>query len=385
MSTQIQNGAATMAEEKAMLRQTYKKFADDVIRPRAAEVDENEEFPRDVFDKLAELGTFGVTVQGEYGGSEGDYYDWLIILEEVARACGSTALICNVQGCLGLYPIQAFGTDEQKQEWLPGIAAGEKICAFGLTDPGSGSDVAGMKTRAKKDGSDWVINGSKSYITMGSAADVIVLFAATGDRQVSAFLVPKGTKGLAYGKDELKLGMRGTLTSQLFFEDMRLPKEALLFEEGRGMRISMSTLDRGRLTISALALGLAQEALEQSIKFANERISFDKPIGTYQGIQFMIADMSTEIEAGRALLGKAVDAYVQGRDFTLLAAQAKLKATEAAVWACDRAIQVFGGYGYIREYPIERLWRDARLTTIGEGTSEVQKIVIARHLGVGGR
>ncbi len=382
MSTTVYTHPA-QHEDKIMLRQTYRKFADEVIRPRAAEVDEKEEFARDVFDGLAALGTFGVTVHPDYGGSGGDYFDWLVILEEVARACGSTALICNVQGCLGLYPVAGFGSDEQKKEWLPGISAGEKICAFGLTDPGSGSDVAGMKTHAKKDGDDWVINGSKSYITMGSAADVIVVFAATQEREVSAFLVPRGAKGLAYGKDELKLGMRGTLTSQLFFEDLRVPASAMVAERGKGMRIAMSTLDRGRLTISALALGLAEEALKLSVAFANERLSFGKTIGTYQGIQFMLAEMSTELAAGRALLERATMAFINGEPFSLLASQAKLKCTEASVWVCDRAIQVFGGYGYVREYPVERLWRDARLTTIGEGTSEVQKLVIARNLGVG--
>jgi len=371
-------------EEQQMIRKMVRDFAENEIRPIAKEMDASEEFPWDVIRKMGSLGLMGLTIPEEYGGAGADTITYAIAVEEVSRVSGSVGITLAAHTSLGLYPIYRFGDEAQKSEYLPPLASGSGLAAFGLSEPEAGSDAGAIKTTAVLDGDDWVINGQKTFITSGSIADVVIVAAITdraaGTRGVSNFIVEKGTSGFRPGRDEDKMGLRGSVTSQLFFEDCRVPKENLLGTLGEGFKQFLITLDGGRISIGAMAVGLGQGALEAATKYSKERVQFGQPIANFQAIQWIIADMATEIDAARSLIYRAAWLKDQGVRFTKEAAMAKLYASEAAERACYKAIQIHGGYGYSREYDVERIYRDNRLTAIGEGTSEIQRLVIARQV-----
>jgi len=373
-----------LSEEQRLVRDMVRDFAQNELVPRAAEVDKTEEFPADNIRKMAGLGLLGLPYPEKYGGGGGDYLSYAIAVEEVARACGSTALIYAAHVSLGCGPIYYFGSEEQKQKWLPWLCSGKGLGAFGLTEPEAGSDAGSTRTVAVRDGDCFVLNGSKMWITSGAIADVIVATAKTdpsaGTRGISCFLVEKGTPGFIPGKNEPKMGLKGSVTSALSFEDCRIPAGNLLGREGEGFRQMLVTLDGGRISIGAMALGLAQAALDLAIKYAKERRQFNQPIASFQAIQWMIADMATEIDAARLLIYRAAALKDAGQPFSKEAAMGKLYASETAERAAFKAVQIHGGYGYSREYPVERIYRDQRLCSIGEGTSEIQRLVIARQV-----
>jgi alkylation response protein AidB-like acyl-CoA dehydrogenase len=375
---------AELSEDHVMFHKSVRDFADQVIAPRADEMDKKDEFPHWAIEKMAELGLMGIIVPEEYGGAGGDYIMYALAVEEMARVSGSIALILSAHISLGTFPILAFGSKEQKETYLPDLAAGKKLAAFGLTEPEAGSDAAGTRTKAKRDGDHWVVNGSKHWITNAGVAETFVITARTlpeeGVRGISAFIVEAGTPGLRIAKKEDKVGLRGSVTNPLFFEDMKLPLQNLLGEEGQGFRQFMKTLDGGRICIAAMALGLGQAALDAAVRYAMEREQFGKRIAEFQGIQFKLANMATELEAARHLVYGSARIKDRGERVTKYSAMAKLYASEVSMRATNEAIQIFGGNGYSREYPVERYWRDAKLTEIGEGTSEIQRIVIAREL-----
>ncbi len=378
-----------LTEEQQMIRRMVREFVEKEVAPRAEEIDEKDEFPRGIFQKMGEVGLLGLPFPEEYGGSGGDYISMAIALEEVARASGSVALIFDAHTSLCCEPLYLFGTEEQKREYLPPLARGEKIGAFGLTEPQAGSDAGATRTRAVREGDMWVINGQKIFITNGSIADVVVITAKTepdkGTSGISSFIVEKGSPGFQPGRDEKKMGLKGSVTSELYFEDCRIPAKNLLGKEHEGFKQFLVTLDAGRIAIAAMAVGLAQGAFEKALAYARQRVQFDQPIARFQAIQWMIADMATEIEAARLLvyraawLSRAAD-EVQGVRFTKEASMAKLFAAEMSERVCRKAIQIHGGYGYIREYEVERMYRDQRLCAIGEGTNEIQRLVIARQV-----
>jgi butyryl-CoA dehydrogenase len=371
-------------EEQRLVRDMVNDFAQNEIAPRAAEVDKTEEFPADNIHKMADLGLLGLPYPEKYGGGGGDYLSYAIAVEEIARACGSTALIYAAHVSLGCAPLYDFGTEEQKQRWLPRLCSGRGLAAFGLTEPEAGSDAGATRTTAVRDGDDYVLNGSKMWITSGAIADVVVATAKTdpsaGTRGISCFLVPKGTPGFIPGKNEPKMGLKGSVTSALSFENCRVPAANLLGKEGEGFRQMLITLDGGRISIGAMALGLAQAALDEASRYAKERVQFGQPIAKFQAIRWMIADMATEVDAARMMVYRAAAMKDSGKAFTKEAAMAKLYASEVSERAAFKALQIHGGYGYSREYPVERIYRDQRLCTIGEGTSEIQRLVIARQV-----
>jgi alkylation response protein AidB-like acyl-CoA dehydrogenase len=369
-------------DEQQMIRKMVREFAEKELAPHAAEVDAKGQFPLDAIRKMGELGLLGLNVPEAYGGAGADMVSYALAIEEIARACGSTALTVAAHA-LCTTPLNLFGSEEQKRKYLVPLAQG-KLGAFGLTEPGAGSDAAAAKTTAVRDGDWWVLNGSKIFITNGGLADVLIIVAVTdkskGTRGISAFIVEKGTPGFTPGREEEKMGLRGSLTSQLFFENCRVPAANLLGSEGDGFKYALATLDSGRIGIGAMSVGLAQAALEASLRYAKERVQFGQPIASFQAIQWMLADMGTQIEAARLLVHRAATLKDKGQRFTKEAAMAKLFASEMAERACHKAIQIHGGYGYVREYAVERFYRDVRLCEIGEGTSEVQRLVIARQL-----
>jgi len=373
-----------LTEEHRLIRRMVRNFAEKEIAPRAEEIDETDCFPEDLFRRMGELGILGLPFPEEYGGSGGGYTSLIIALEEIARVSGSMAITLDAQTSLYCEPIYLFGSEEQKRKYLALAARGEKIGCFGLTEPQAGSDAGATRTRAVRDGDEWVINGQKIFITNGSIADFAVITAKTdpetGTRGISAFIVEKGTPGFEAGRDEKKMGLKGSVTSELFFEDCRIPAENLLGKENEGFKQFLTTLDAGRVAIAAMAVGLAQAALERAVDYAKERVQFGQPIARFQAIQWMIADMATEIEAARLMVQRAAWLREQGKRFTKEAAMAKLFATETSERACYKAIQVHGGYGYVREYEVERMYRDQRLCAIGEGTNEIQRLVIARQV-----
>jgi len=373
-----------LTDEQRMVRDMVRDLATKEIAPRAAEVDKTEKYPADNIQKMAELGLLGLPYPEEYGGGGGDYLGYAIAVEEIARACGSTALIYAAHVSLGCGPIYSFGSEEQKQKWLPRLCSGQGLGAFGLTEPEAGSDAGATRTVAVRDGDCYVLNGSKMWITSGAIADVVTCTAKTdpsaGTRGISCFLVEQGTPGFIPGKNEPKMGLKGSVTSALSLENCRVPAENLLGKEGEGFRQMLITLDAGRISIGAMALGLAQAALDEAIRYSKERVQFGQPISRFQAIQWMIADMATEIDAARLMVYRAAALKDAGRRFTREAAMAKLYASEVAERAGFKAIQIHGGYGYSREYPVERIYRDQRLCTIGEGTSEIQRLVIAREV-----
>jgi len=373
-----------LTEEQVMIKNMVREFAEKEIAPLAEEIDATDQFPSDIFKRMGELGLFGIPFAEAYGGSGGDYLSLLIALEEIARVSGSVAIIMDAQTSLCCEPIYLFGTEAQKQKYLHPLARGEKIGAFGLTETQAGSDAGSTRTRAVRDGDEWAINGEKIFITNGSLADVLVITAKTdpdqGTRGISSFIIEKGTPGFQVGRDEKKMGLKGSVTSQLFFENCRIPLANLLGKENEGFKQFLTTLDAGRLAISAMAVGLAQGALDKAVAYAKERVQFNQPIAQFQAIQWMVADMVTEIEAARMLVYRGAWLKGQGLRFTKEAAMAKLFATEASEHVCYKAIQIHGGYGYMREYAVERMYRDQRLCAIGEGTNEIQRLVIARQV-----
>jgi len=376
-----------LTPEQEMVKTTVAEFAENVVKPRAADIDEKKEFPWDIVKQMGKMGLMGMTVSKEYGGAGTDRVSYTIALEEISKACGSTGITMEAHNSLGVGHIFAKGTEEQKEKYVVPLASGKKLGAWALTEPAAGTDAAATNTTAVLEGDEWVLNGSKCFITAGSIADIITVMAMTdkskGSKGISAFIVEKGTPGLSYGKDEDKMGLRGTHTSELFFTDCRIPKENMLDAPGRGFIGAMQTLEGGRTAVASMAVGLGQAALEESIKYANERETFGKTIGNYQAVQWMIADMATDLEAARLLVRKAAWLEDQGEKFSKAAYMAKLFAATRSVQACLNAIQIHGGYGYTKDYPVERFFRDAKLCEIGEGTNEVQRMLIARYMLAG--
>ena len=370
--------------EQKMLKNMVSEFAQKEIKPIAHETDRDEKFPWDTIRKMGQLGLMGMTVPPEYGGSKIDAVSYMIALEEIGKVCGSTGLTVEAHNSLGVGHIFERGNEEQRRKYIPNLLNGNGVAAWALTEPNAGSDAASLQTTAVLEGDEWVLNGSKQFITSGSVADVITVMAKTdktkGARGISAFVVEKGTDGLIYGGEEEKMGLRGSLTSQLVLEDCRIPKENMIDEPGIGFIGAMQILDRGRTAVGALAVGLAQGALEECIEYSKQREQFGRPISKFQAIQWKIADMATEIDAARLLVHRAAYLEDQGQPFGKEASMAKLYASEIAVKAAVEAVQIHGGYGYTKEYAVERFFRDVKLYTIGEGTSEVQRMVIAKHL-----
>ncbi|MFC7319386.1 acyl-CoA dehydrogenase [Halobacillus campisalis] len=372
----------SLTEEQEMLRKMVRDFAKKEVEPTAAERDEEERFDREIFDKMAELGLTGIPWPEEYGGIGSDFVSYVIAVEELSRVCASTGVTLSAHISLASWPIYKFGNEQQKKTFLAQLASGEKLGAYALSEPGAGSDVSSMRTQAKLDGDHYVLNGSKVWITNGGVGDIYIVFAKTdpeaGSRGVSAFIVEKGTPGFTFGKKEKKLGIRSSPTTELVFEDCRIPKENLLGDEGQGFKIAMMTLDGGRNGIAAQAVGIAQGALDESVNYAKEREQFGKPIAQHQGISFKIADMATETEAARLLTYQAAYLESEGKPYAKASAMAKLYAGDAAMRITVEAVQVHGGYGYTKDYPVERYMRDAKITQIYEGTNEIQRLVIGR-------
>ncbi len=373
-----------LTEEQEMLRKMVRDFASKEVAPTAAERDEEERFDRSIFDKMAELGLTGIPWPEAYGGIGADYVSYVIAVEELSRVCASTGVTLSAHLSLASWPIYKYGNEEQKKTFLYRLATGEALGAYALSEPGAGSDVASMKTVAKKDESGYILNGNKVWITNGGVADLYIVFAKTDTdakhRGISAFIVEKGTEGFTFGKKEKKLGIRSSPTTELIFENCHIPKENLLGEEGDGFKIAMTTLDGGRNGIAAQALGIAQGALDAAVDYAKEREQFGKPIAHNQGISFKLADMATEIEASRLLTYQAAWLESEGLPYGKASAMSKLFAGDAAMRITTEAVQVFGGYGYTKDYPVERYMRDAKITQIYEGTNEIQRLVIGRML-----
>lgn len=373
-----------LTEEQEMIRKMVRDFAKKEVEPTAAERDEEERFDREIFDKMAALGLTGIPWPEEYGGIGADYMSYVIAVEELSRVCASVGVTLSAHTSLAGWPIYKFGTEEQKQTYLRALAEGTKIGAYGLTEPGSGSDAAAMKTTAVLDGDDYVINGSKIFITNGGIADIYVVFAVTEPelrhKGVTAFIVDGDAPGFSVGKKEKKLGIRSSPTTEIIFEDCRVPKENMLGSLGEGFKIAMMTLDGGRNGIAAQAVGIAQGALDASVEYAKARKQFGKSIGAQQGIAFKLADMATKIEASRLLTYQAAWKESEGLSYGKESAMSKLFAGDTAMEVTTEAVQVFGGYGYTKEYPVERFMRDAKITQIYEGTNEIQRLVISKML-----
>ncbi len=383
----------TLSKEHEMARQLFKDFAEKEVKPLAQEVDENEQFPRVTVDKMAKYGFLGIPVPKEYGGQGCDPLTYAMCVEELSKVCGTTGVIVSAHTSLCCDPIQTYGTPEQKEKYLIPLAKGEKLGAFGLTEPGAGTDAQGQQTKAVLDGDEWILNGSKCFITNGKEADVYVIFAVTGKiekrgkmlKEISAFIVEKGTPGFTFGTKENKMGIRGSSTYELIFTDCRIPKANLLGQQGKGFNIAMHTLDGGRIGIAAQALGIAEGALETTVNYLKERKQFGRSIGAFQNTQFQLADMATKVQAAQLLVYKAAmkkAEYAKNPkiSYSVEAAMAKLYAAEVAMEVTTKCVQLHGGYGYIREYDVERMMRDAKITEIYEGTSEVQRMVISSDL-----
>lgn len=373
-----------LSKEHVLLKRMLEEFAENEVKPIAADVDEEEKFPWETIKKMAKAGMLGIPYAKEYGGQGADYISYIMAVEELAKVCGTTAVILSAHTSLGSAPINDWGTEEQKKKFLTPLAKGEKIAAFGLTEPNAGTDAAGQQTTAVLDGDEWVLDGSKMFITNGEVADTYVVFAVTdktqGHKGISAFIVEKGTPGFSFGPKEKKLGIRGSATCELVFENCRIPKENLLGKEGKGFTIALHTLDGGRIGIAAQALGIAEGALNEAITYVKERRQFGRPIAKFQNTQFRLADMYSRIECAKLAVYKAAWEKQTGKDYSISSAVAKLVAAETAMYVTTKAVQLFGGYGYIRDYPVERMMRDAKITEIYEGTSEVQRIVISKSL-----
>jgi alkylation response protein AidB-like acyl-CoA dehydrogenase len=374
----------TLTEEQEQVQRIARDFATERVLPHAAEIDEQGKIPRELVTEMGNLGFMGAYVPEHYGGSGLDVLSYVLVLEEINRACASTGVLLCSHVSLAVDPILHFGSDAQKERYLPALAIGSKIGCFALSEPASGSDAAAMRTSARRDGNGWVLNGTKNFITNGSIADIAVVFAQTDPplrgKGIAAFVVEKGTPGFSVGKLERKLGIRGSDTAQLVFQDCRVPAGNLLGELGEGFKIALSTLDGGRISIAAQAVGIARACLEDSLAYAKQREAFGKKIADFQAIQWMLADMATEIDAARLLTWRAAALKDAGQDHILAAAEAKLFASDIAVKAARDCVQIFGGYGYLKDFPAERHYRDAKITEIYEGTSEIMKLVIAEEM-----
>ncbi|MDP9326359.1 MAG: acyl-CoA dehydrogenase family protein [Candidatus Dormibacteraeota bacterium] len=374
----------TLTDEQLMIRETVREAAQAKIAPRSKEVDETAEFPQDYVDLIRDLGLFAIPFKPEYGGLSGSALTLAVAVEELSKVDATAGLILAVQALSG-YPFNIAGTEEQKQKWIPPLASGEKLSAYALTEPGSGSDAAAMKTRAIKKGDRYIVNGSKIFITHGNVADVIVIFAVTdpsqGSRGTTAFVIERDYPGFSSTPIKEKLGIRGSDTAELAFEDMEVPEENRLGPEGDGFKIALKVLDRSRPGVGAQALGIAAGAVDYAIQYAKQREQFGHPIADFQGIQWMLADMATQVEAARNLVYQASAMIDEGDpQVTKFAAMAKMFASDTAMRVTTDAVQILGGYGYIKEYPVERMMRDAKITQIYEGTNQIQRVVIARHL-----
>ena len=376
-----------LSKEHLLVRKMYREFAENEVKPLAEELDEEERFPMETVEKMAKLGMMGIYFPKQYGGAGGDVLSYAMCVEELAKVCGTTAVVVSAHTSLCCAPIFENGTEEQKMKYLPDLLSGRKIGAFGLTEPGAGTDASGQQTIAvKNENGDYVLNGSKCFITNGNVASTFVVFAMTdkskGNHGISAFIVESTFPGFSTGKHEKKMGIRGSSTCDLVFEDCVVPKENLLGKEGEGFKIAMKTLDGGRIGIASQALGLAEGAINEAVKYTKERVQFGRRLSQFQNTQFQLADMHTRTQAAQYLVYAAAMKKQNHEDYSMDAAMAKLFATETASDVTRRAVQLFGGYGYTREYPVERMMRDAKITEIYEGTSEVQRMVVAKYLGV---
>ena len=375
-----------LSKEQEKVRELVRKFALAEVEPIAADIDKEHRFPKENVEKMAKLGMMGIPFPAEYGGAGSDHISYAIAVEELSRVCASTGVIVSAHTSLCSWPIYHFGTEEQKQKYLVPLATGEKLGAFGLTEANAGTDAAGQKTTAVDMGDYWLINGTKIFITNAGPADIYVIFAMTdkekGNRGISAFILEKGTPGFSIGKHEEKMGIRGSVTAELVFEDVKLPKENLLGELNKGFKVAMMTLDGGRIGIASQALGIAEGAIEETVQYVKERKQFGKTLAQFQNTQFELAQMRANTEAAKLLVYQAACAKDAGEPYSHLAAMAKLVAARNASDVTRRCLQLYGGYGYTRDYPIERMMRDAKITEIYEGTSEVQMMVISNWMGV---
>lgn len=373
-------------DEQQLMQTMFREFVDKELRPIAAELDEQERFPFELIPKMGEIGLLGIPVAEEFSGVGMGTLEYVMAVEEISKACASTGVTISAHTSLCCWPIEHFGTQEQKEKYLPDLATGEKLGAFGLTEPNAGTDAAMQRTTAEDKGDHWLLNGSKVFITNGEVADVYVVFAMTdkaaGNKGISAFLLEKGMEGFSFGSHEKKMGIRASSTCELVFEDVKVPKENLLGELNKGFQIAMMTLDGGRIGIAAQALGIAQGAIDETVKYVKDRVQFGRPISKFQNTQFMLAEMQTRVDAARMLVYRAAAIKDAGEPYSSEAAMAKLFASETAREVTWRAVQLFGGYGYTRDYPVERMMRDAKITEIYEGTSEVQKMVISSRMGL---
>ena len=381
----------TLDKKHEMARSLFREFAENEVKPLAQEVDETEEFPVENVKKMQKLGFMGIPVPKEYGGQGCDPLTYVMCVEELSKVCATTGVIVSAHTSLCIDPIMTYGTEDQKQKYVKPLATGEKLGAFALTEPGAGTDAQGAQTKAVLDGDEWVLNGSKCFITNGNVADTFVIIAVTGKttdkrgrsmKEISAFIVEKTDKGFSQGKHEKKMGIRGSSTCDLIFEDCVIPKDRMLGKKGEGFKIAMKTLDGGRIGIASQALGLGEGAVEEAIKYTKERVQFGRRISQFQNTQFQLADMHTRMQAAQYVVYAAAMKKQNHEPYSMDAAMAKLFAAEAASDVTRRAVQLFGGYGYTREYPMERMMRDAKITEIYEGTSEVQRMVISANLGV---
>ena len=374
----------TLTPEQEMVQRTARDFAREKVLPRAKDIDEHKDVPKELVAEMGRLGFMGIDVPEQYGGAGLDSLTYVLVLEEINRACASTGVVLCSHVSLAMEPILRWGTDAQKKKWLPDLARGAKLGCFALSEPASGSDAAAMRTGARREGDVFVLNGTKNFITNGSKADIAIVFAQTDPEQkhkgIAAFVVERGTPGFSVGKLESKLGIRGSDTAQLVFQDCRVPAANLIGEVGDGFRIALTTLDGGRISIAAQAVGIARACLEDALAYAKERQAFGKPIAEHQAIQQMLADMATEIDAARLLTWRAATLKDRGEPHILAAAEAKLFASTMAVEAARDCVQIFGGYGYLTDFPAERHYRDAKITEIYEGTSEIMNLVIAEEI-----
>ncbi|MGO5075708.1 acyl-CoA dehydrogenase [Clostridium sporogenes] len=373
-----------LSQEQKYVKQMLEEFVKNEVDPMAADIDESERYPMETVEKMGKYGIMGMPYPKEYGGAGTDYLSYIIAVEEMAKACATTSVILSSHVSLCCWPIFTFGTEEQKKKYLPNLLSGKKIGAFGLTEPNAGTDASAQQSVAVLEGDHYILNGSKIFITNGGVADVFVIFAMTdrskGVKGISAFILEKGMLGFSVGKTEEKMGIRASSTTELIFEDVKVPKENLLGKEGKGFSIAMKTLDGGRIGIAAQALGIAEGALTEAIEYMKERTQFGKKLTKFQGLQWYMADMKVRVDAAKHLVYKAAWKKSIGENYTMDAAEAKLYAAETAMYVTNKSLQILGGYGYTKDYPLERMLRDAKITEIYEGTSEVQKMVIANSL-----
>jgi len=375
-----------LSEEHVQLQQTFREFAENEVKPLAKELDETERFPTETVQKMAEMGMMGLPIPEELGGSGVDQLGYVLAVEELSKVCATTGIILSAHTSLCCWPIMTFGTEEQKEKYLKPLASGQKLGAFALTEPSAGTDASMQKSTAVLDGDHYILNGNKVFITNAGAADVFIVFAMTdkeqGTRGITAFILERDMPGFTMGKPENKMGLRASSTCELVFDNVRVPVENRLGAEGKGFKIAMATLDGGRIGVGAQAVGIAQGAIDEAVKFTKERIQFGRRISQFQNTQFTLADMQTRTDAARMLVWRAAAAEQEGQPYTHLAAMAKLFASETASYVANRAVQLCGGYGYTKDYPVERMMRDAKVTEIYEGTSEVQRMVISGWMGV---